>query len=166
MRRPRSSRQRWPRRSVQASKCCSIDPSRQRRRDPDRRRRYPGKQAEGPWVVCGRFSRADAMAGIGASRPLPSITTKVRLLNRLPTLDLAGRDYSSCPIPAVRSMEQKKDGASWRRSRVGLIFGANAGGGASLRIQSAKHRAAPGRPALVLTPAPRSKPPPVLRLRR
>jgi hypothetical protein len=30
---------------------------------------------------------------------LPSITTKVRLLNRLPTLDLAGRE--SCPIPVI-----------------------------------------------------------------
>jgi len=36
---------------------------------------------------------------VGASRPLPSITTKVRLLNRLPTLDLAGRE--SCPIPVI-----------------------------------------------------------------
>jgi hypothetical protein len=38
----------------------------------------------------------------GASRPLPSIPTEVRLLNRLPTLDLAGGDYSSCPKAAVR----------------------------------------------------------------
>jgi hypothetical protein len=30
------------------------------------------------------------MAAYGASRPLPSVTTKVRSLNRLPTLDLAG----------------------------------------------------------------------------
>ena len=35
-------------------------------------------------------------SGIGASCPLPSAPTKVRLLNRLPTLDLGGRDYSSC----------------------------------------------------------------------
>jgi hypothetical protein len=31
------------------------------------------------------------------SRPLPNAPTKVRLLNRLPTLDLGGGDYSSCP---------------------------------------------------------------------
>ena len=36
-------------------------------------------------------------AAVGASRPLPSVPTKVSLLNRLPTLDLRGRDYSSCP---------------------------------------------------------------------
>src|SRR5215469_15775711 len=35
--------------------------------------------------------------GIGASRPLPSVLTKVRLLNRLPTLDLGNANYSSCP---------------------------------------------------------------------
>jgi hypothetical protein len=33
------------------------------------------------------------------SRPLPSVPTKVRLLNRLTTLDLGGWDYSSCPKP-------------------------------------------------------------------
>ena len=38
------------------------------------------------------------MAPIGASLPLPSVSTKVRLLNRLPTLDLWGGDYSSCPL--------------------------------------------------------------------
>ena len=41
------------------------------------------------------------MAAIGASRALPSVPTKVRLLNRLPTLDLGGGDYSSCPTPAI-----------------------------------------------------------------
>jgi len=30
---------------------------------------------------------------------LPSVLTKVRLLNRLPTLDLGGGDYSSFPKP-------------------------------------------------------------------
>ena len=39
------------------------------------------------------------MTGTGASRPLLSVPTKVRLLNRLPTLDLGGGEYSSCPIP-------------------------------------------------------------------
>jgi hypothetical protein len=39
------------------------------------------------------------MAAFGASRPLPSVPTKVRLLNRLPTLDLGGGDYSCCPLP-------------------------------------------------------------------
>ena len=39
----------------------------------------------------------DPRSANGASCPLPSVTTKVRLLNRLPTLDPAGRDYSSCP---------------------------------------------------------------------
>src|SRR5215469_2231396 len=37
-------------------------------------------------------------SAFGASRPLPSVPTKVRLLNRLPTLDLGGGNYSSCPI--------------------------------------------------------------------
>src|SRR5215467_10231440 len=32
------------------------------------------------------------------ARPLPSVLTKVRLLNRLPTLDLGSGDYSSCPF--------------------------------------------------------------------
>ena len=35
--------------------------------------------------------------GSDASRPLPSVPTKVRLLNRLPTLDLGSGDYSSMP---------------------------------------------------------------------
>jgi len=48
MRRLRSSRQRWPRRSVQACRWCSIDPSRQRRRGPVRRRGYRSKQAKDP----------------------------------------------------------------------------------------------------------------------
>jgi hypothetical protein len=41
------------------------------------------------------------MTADGASRPLPSVPTKVRLLNRLPTLDFGGWGYSSCPIPAI-----------------------------------------------------------------
>ena len=45
------------------------------------------------------FIVAVRMGAIGASRPLRRVPTKVRLLNRLPTLDLRGRDYSSCPIP-------------------------------------------------------------------
>ena len=32
---------------------------------------------------------------------MPSVPTKVRLLNRLPTLDLGGGDYSSCPVPVI-----------------------------------------------------------------
>jgi hypothetical protein len=46
--------------------------------------------------------RLPRTTGIGASRPLPSVPTKVRLLNRLPTLDLGGGDYSSCPIAVAR----------------------------------------------------------------
>src|SRR5215469_11534756 len=42
------------------------------------------------------------MTVIGASRPLPSVPTKVCLLNRLPTLDLGGGDYSSCSISDLR----------------------------------------------------------------
>ena len=38
-----------------------------------------------------------SMSACGAPRPLPNGPTKVRLLNRLPTLDLEGGDYSSCP---------------------------------------------------------------------
>src|SRR6516162_9829774 len=48
-----------------------------------------------------------------ASRPLPSVPTKVRLLNRLPTLDLRGADYSSCPEAAIGETERQ------RLSRVG-----------------------------------------------
>src|SRR5215471_5541610 len=40
------------------------------------------------------------MAVYGASRPLPRVLTKVRLLNRLPTLDLGGG--TSCPIADLR----------------------------------------------------------------
>jgi hypothetical protein len=43
--------------------------------------------------------RADV--GFRRIRPLPSVPPKVRLLNRLPTLDLGGGDYSSCPIAAI-----------------------------------------------------------------
>jgi hypothetical protein len=42
------------------------------------------------------------MAEIGSSRPLRRVPTRVRLLNRLPTLDLAGGDYSSCPLRDLR----------------------------------------------------------------
>ena len=42
------------------------------------------------------------MTADGASRPLPSASTKVRLLNRLPTLHLGGGDYSSCPISGIQ----------------------------------------------------------------
>jgi hypothetical protein len=41
------------------------------------------------------------MTAYGASRPLPSVTTKVRLLNRLPTPRLGRGDYSSCPNPVI-----------------------------------------------------------------
>ena len=37
------------------------------------------------------------MAASGAFRSLPSVPTKVGLLNQLPTLDLGDGDYSSCP---------------------------------------------------------------------
>ena len=42
-------------------------------------------------------------SGIGASRPLPSVPTKVRLLNRLPTLDLGNGNNSSCPEAVLRA---------------------------------------------------------------
>jgi hypothetical protein len=42
-------------------------------------------------------ARVGRTSAFGASRPLPSVRTKVRLLNRLPTLDLGGGSYSSCP---------------------------------------------------------------------
>jgi hypothetical protein len=44
---------------------------------------------------------ARAVSSFGASRPLPSVRTKVRLLNRLPTLDLGGGSYSSCPTAVI-----------------------------------------------------------------
>ena len=66
MLRLRSSRQRWPRRSVQVSKWCSIDRSRQRRRDPDRRRGYPGKEGRS---ASGRKRRCSA-----SPRPPPNPT--------------------------------------------------------------------------------------------
>jgi hypothetical protein len=59
---------------------------------------------------CGRSHRAAALgpdrasgwgketAAYGATRPLSGVPTKVRLLNRLPMLDLSGGDYSSCPV--------------------------------------------------------------------
>ena len=54
------------------------------------------------WRGRGDAARRSPIPIIGASRPLPSVPTKVSLLNRLPTLDLRGRDYSSCPFPAIR----------------------------------------------------------------
>jgi hypothetical protein len=51
-------------------------------------------------VDSGRLLAVQRVSANGASRPLPSVPTKVRLLNRLPTLDLGGGDYSSCPNPA------------------------------------------------------------------
>ena len=56
----------------------------------------------GRWRGRGDAARRSPIPIIGASRPLPSVPTKVSLLNRLPTLDLRGRDYSSCPFPAIR----------------------------------------------------------------
>jgi hypothetical protein len=47
-------------------------------------------------------------------------STKVRLLNRLPTLDLAGRDYSSCPqscLSKVADQNVSESAASVRRER-------------------------------------------------
>jgi hypothetical protein len=37
-------------------------------------------------------------SGIGASRPLPSVPTKVRLLNRLPPLDFGGGTTLLAPL--------------------------------------------------------------------
>lgn len=53
------------------------------------------------------------MTAVGASRPLPSVPTKVRLLNRLSTLDLGGGDYSSCPTADLRPPR----GERWRGVR-------------------------------------------------
>src|SRR6185312_2200088 len=63
------SRQRWPRRSVQASRWCSMDPSRQRRRDPDRRYGYQGNQA-GQLRVENAVA-ADRRSDAGLSRHMP-----------------------------------------------------------------------------------------------
>jgi hypothetical protein len=52
-----------------------------------------------------RFSAVDVgRSEVGASLPLPSVSTKVRLQNRLPTLDLGGGDYSSCPRPCEKTI--------------------------------------------------------------
>src|ERR1700730_16018352 len=103
MRRLRSSRQRWPKRSVQASRCCSIDPSRQRRRDPDRRHGYPSKQAEGPlWVDSGPLS-------IDSISPPSDPSRKSCLLasSRCPYLDIDLR------TEAALHSEEATDGARW-----------------------------------------------------
>src|SRR6516165_9199585 len=47
----------------------------------------------------------ECRSAIGASRSLPGAAIKVCLLNRLPTLDLAGGDYPSCPF-AVTAQSQ------------------------------------------------------------
>ena len=60
------------------------------------------------------LSGEEGTTGIGASRPLPSGPTKVRLLNRLPTLDLGGGDYSSCP-EAVVAARTRFGSDGWER---------------------------------------------------
>ena len=58
-------------------------------------------------------------SAIGASRPLPSAPAKVRLMNRLPTLDLRGGDYSSCAgfrMPAHRNVASRH----WPETRPGF----------------------------------------------
>ena len=52
---------------------------------------------------------------IGGSRPLPGVATRVRLLNRLPTLDLGGGDYSSCPTADLRGSAIERLSALARR---------------------------------------------------
>ena len=51
--------------------------------------------------------RFNSPTAYGASRPLPSVSTKVRLLNRLPTLDLGGGNYSSCPLAVIDGREMQ-----------------------------------------------------------
>ena len=46
-------------------------------------------------------------AGFGASRPLPSVPTKVRLLNRLPTLDLGGGNSLLAPLRTLVCVDSK-----------------------------------------------------------
>jgi hypothetical protein len=65
-----------------------------------------------------RSPPARAGSFFGASRPLPSVPTKVRLLNRLPTLDLGGGDYSSCPEAAIPRL---LSGYSQHRHRSGQV---------------------------------------------
>jgi len=59
-----------------------------------------------------RSSHIGRTTARGASRPLPNLPIKARLLNRLPTLDLGGGDYSFCPI-AARSV-LRESGAEWQ----------------------------------------------------
>ena len=79
---------------------------------------------------------------IGASRPLPSVPTKVRLLNPLPTLDLGGGDYSSCPIPDL--------GPTQPVSRHGV--GNSVADLPDLRCPSLKKRSLPDGPMLFRSP--------------
>src|SRR6516165_4370377 len=56
---------------------------------------------------------------VGASLPLPSVSTKVRLLNRLPTLDLWGGDYSSCP--EADPLRGRQDSLEAIRGSAGVV---------------------------------------------
>jgi len=63
------------------------------------------------------------MTGFGASCPLPSVPTKVRLLNPLPTLDLGDGNYSSCPLGDLRDLDHATvGGASENEGSICLIL--------------------------------------------
>src|SRR6516225_805356 len=60
-----------------------------------------------------RNKRRKPTAAFGASCPLPSVPTNVRLLNRLPTLDLGDGNYSSCPYSCPCQDDEATTGAAW-----------------------------------------------------
>jgi hypothetical protein len=103
----------------------SVHPTRPAPSPPTRRVKGHGSRClpRGKWrgVEPCRSISVPRMAGIGASRPLPSASTKVRLLNRLPTLHLGGGDYSSCPIVAIRRHHRDRRKRVVSRPPQGLV---------------------------------------------
>ena len=67
-------------------------PACQTEASPEAARRFARHKLGRVGVGSTSSTRVSGMAGFGASRPLPSVPTNVRLLNRLPTLDLGGGD--------------------------------------------------------------------------
>jgi hypothetical protein len=65
------------------------------------------------------------MAGIGASRPFPRVAATVCFLITERALSLGGRNWSSCPVPAVRIRNDRdgrgirEAGSSFKTARMG-----------------------------------------------
>jgi hypothetical protein len=67
------------------------------------------------WVKRSEAKPIERMTANGASRPLPSAPTKVRLLNRLPMLNLGDGDYSACPLTNLANrIKEAGSGSTFR----------------------------------------------------